>query len=195
MKVIRLKFVHFRSLLLTASLPPRRAVFSPQCGLPPCRRRNRRGRSDQQDSAGRKVTRARTQMTKAQTLGPVSPMQRSPKKSGQRSWSIWRQLAHHQVQRRPEIPSHRRNLRRRPERPSLLRNLRRNQQGLSQHGFARYRSMCSPAPSSAATRPGFRRHLHSYDMHQVPGLRLPLCPSSPCRSRRVQRPLLRRRCL
>jgi hypothetical protein len=190
MKVIRLKFVHFRSPLLTAPPPPRRVAFSPPCRFPPCRRLSRRGRSDQQDSVGRKETRARTQTTKAQTLGPVWTMIRSPKKSGNRSWSIWRQLAHRQAQRRPEFPSHRLNLRRRPERPSLLRNLRRNQQGLSQLGFARYRSMCF-----AVTRPGVRRHLHSYDMHQVPGLRLPLCPSSPCRSRVVQRPLLRRRCL
>jgi hypothetical protein len=195
MKVIRLKFVHFRSLLPTVSLPPRRVALSPQCGFPPCRRQNRRGRSDQQESAGRKATRARTLKTKVRTLGPASPMQRSPKKSGQRSWRIWRQLAHRPVRRRPEIPSLHQNLRRRPKRPSLLRHLRRHQRGLSQNGFALCRAMCSPAPFSAATRPGVRRHLHSHKLHQVLGLRLPLRPSSPCRSRVVQRPLLRRRCL
>ena len=178
MKVIRLTYVHFRSLLLTAPPPPRRLACSPPCSSPPCRRRSRR-RSDQQDSVGRKETRARTQTIKAQTLGPVSPNQRSQKKSGHRYWSTWRRLAHRQVQRRPEIPSPRRNLHRRPELPSLRRNLRRNQQRL---GHQR----------SAVTRPGFRRHLRSYDMHQVPGLRLPLCP---CLSRREQRPLLRSRCL
>jgi hypothetical protein len=126
MKVIRLKFVYFRSLLLAASPPLHRVAFSPPCSLRPCRRRRRRrGRSDQQGRNGRWETKARTPTTRTwktpgRAMMPAVGMTRPPRHDRRRSLLSRQQVAHRhrhrQARRLPEwLKNHQPNRRRGPK--------------------------------------------------------------------------------